>query len=107
MRIAGDYCHVPRIIQQGCNQSPSGRGVGWLPTNCRQVHESFAKEAPVAAPPTALKRVAGNDAFVLFAYFLVFGIWTTASENDFISSNWKSVRRAVAVRCMYSLFSFL
>lgn len=51
--------------------------------------------------------LAENGAFVLFAYFLVFGIWTLASGNDFISPNWKSVRRTRRLGQMHVLLVFL
>ncbi len=63
--------------------------------------------SPVEAAPTAWKRLAENGAFVLFAYFLAFGIWTAASGNDFISSNWKTVRRTRRRGQMHVIFVFV
>ncbi len=65
------------------------------------------------AVETTSKQVFGeSDPWVLVAYFLAFGIWTTASGNDFISSTWKSVRDTrrrgkLHVACVYIPMTYI
>lgn len=48
--------------------------------------------APLAATEATEIRFAESDPVVLTVYFLVFGFWTAAAGNDFISPTWRSVR---------------
>ena len=41
----------------------------------------------------AFEHVAGNWAFVGFAYLMTFGVWTAITQHDFISSKWLSVEK--------------
>ncbi len=67
---------------------------------------STAMPNPLAAE-NAVARFDEGDPAVLVAYFLAFGIWTSASGNDFISSTWRSVRKTRRRGQLHVAFVFI